>query len=34
MVINKETFLEWQETIINEYYTNKHLKTDLFPKKN
>lgn len=34
MIINRETFLKWQETIINEYYTDKHLKTKLFPKKN
>jgi len=34
MIINKDTFLKWQEQIINEYYTDKHLKTDLFPKNN
>ena len=34
MIINKDSFLKWQEQIINEYYTDKHLKTDLFPKKN
>jgi hypothetical protein len=34
MIIDKETFLKWQEKIIDEYYTDKHLKTDLFPKKN
>lgn len=34
MIINRETFLNWQDTIINEYYTDKHLKTDLIPNKN
>ena len=34
MIIDKETFYKWQELIIDEYYTDKHLKTDLFPKKN
>jgi hypothetical protein len=34
MVIDKDAFLEWQQQIIDEYYTEKHLNTDLFPKKN
>jgi hypothetical protein len=34
MIIDKETFYKWQEQVIDEYYTDKHLKTDLFPKKN
>jgi len=34
MIIDKETFYKWQDQIINEYYTDKHLKTDLFPKQN
>ena len=33
MVIDKDAFLEWQQQIIDEYYTEKHLNTDLFPKK-
>ena len=34
MIIDKETFLKWQDKIIDEYYTDKHLKTELIPKKN
>ena len=34
MIIDKDKFQKWQENIIDEYYTEKHLKTDLFPKKN
>jgi len=34
MIIDKDTFLKWQEKIIDEYYTDKHLKTELLPKKN
>mgnify|MGYP005641674861 CR=1 FL=1 len=34
MIIDKDTFLKWQERIICEYYTDKHLKTELHPKKN
>ena len=34
MIIDKDAFLKWQQQIIDEYYTDKHLKTELIPKKN
>ena len=34
MIIDKETFYKWQEEIINTYYTDKHIKTDLIPSDN
>jgi len=34
MIIDKDAFLKWQDKIIDEYYTDKHLKTELIPKKN
>lgn len=34
MIIDKDTFLKWQEKIIDEYYTDEYLKTELIPKKN
>ena len=34
MIIDKETFLNWQEKVITKFYTDEKLKTDLFPEKN
>ena len=34
MIIDRDTFLKWQQKIIDEYYTDEHLKTELLPKKN
>ena len=28
MIIDKDTFLKWQQQIIDEYYTDEHVKTD------
>ena len=34
MIIDKETFSKWEESVIKHFYTNKRSKTDLIPKNN
>ena len=34
MNIDKNKYLLWQDKIINNYYTNKHIRTELIPKNN
>ena len=34
MIIDKETFSKWEESVIKTFYTNKRSKTDLIPKNN